>query len=303
MPPSRLRERPARRPADALAFALGYRPPYMWDALLAFLGARAIAGVEVRAGRRFRRALAVRHRGTLHAGWLEVAPAARKPALAVRVSPSLSRVVPQVLARVRHVFDLASDPEEVARALGPLAEGAPGLRVPGGFDGFEVGVRAIAGQQVSVRAMTTLVGRIAERFGTPLADAPAGLVRTFPGAETLAAAPAAEIAALGMPGQRARTIVALARAVADGLDLSPAADPEATLARLEAIPGIGPWTAHYVALRALGWPDAFLHTDLGVMRALGERRPARVLARAEAWRPWRGYALIHLWHGTGRPSP
>jgi AraC family transcriptional regulator of adaptative response / DNA-3-methyladenine glycosylase II len=302
MPPSRLRERRAERPADALAFALGYRPPYAWDALLGFLGARAIAGVEAAEGRRFRRALALRHRGEVHAGWVEVTPAARKPALAVRVAPSLSRVVPQVLARVRHVFDLACDPGEIARALGPLAEGAPGLRVPGAFGGFEIGVRAIAGQQVSVRAMATLVSRIAERFGAPLADAPAGLARTFPAAEMLAETSPAEIARLGMPAPRARAIVGLARAVADGLDLSPAADPEATIAALESLPGIGAWTAHYVALRALGWPDAFPHADLGALRALGETSPARVLARAEAWRPWRGYALMHLWSQHGRGS-
>jgi AraC family transcriptional regulator of adaptative response / DNA-3-methyladenine glycosylase II len=299
MPPSRLRTRRVAGTSDALSFMLGYRPPYAWDAMLDFLGTRAIAGVEARDGLRFVRALAIRHRDAVHRGWIEVRPAARKPALAVRVSASLARVVPQVLGRVRHVFDVACEPEEVHRALGPLVR-IPGLRIPGAFDGFELAVRGIVGQQISVRAMTTLMGRIAAQFGDPLDDAPAGLTHTFPEAIALAEATPASIAALGMPLARARTIAALAREVAEGLDLSPTADTQATLERLRRIPGIGPWTASYVALRALAWPDAFLHGDLGVLRALGESKPARALARAEAWRPWRGYAVLQLWLGTSK---
>lgn len=298
MPPSRLRTGRSER-HDALAFTLAYRPPYAWDAMLGFLAARAMAGVEHCEGRRFRRSLALTHRGQHHAGWIEVAQSRGRAALSVRVSRSLSRVVPQVLARVRHVFDLACDPAEVSRVLGSLAAATPGLRVPGGFDGFEVGVRAIAGQQVSVRAMTLLMGRIAARFGTPLEHAPAGLAVAFPAASTLASASVDDIAALGMPNARARTIVSLAQAVADGLDLSPHAEIDATLARLQQIAGIGPWTAQYVALRGLGWPDAFLPTDLGVRRVLGETSEKRVVARAEQWRPWRAYAMIHLWLGNG----
>jgi AraC family transcriptional regulator of adaptative response / DNA-3-methyladenine glycosylase II len=295
--PSRLRSQRVAT-ADALTFTLGYRPPYAWEAMLEFLAFRAIAGVEARHGRAFRRALAIEHRGRLHAGWIEVAPAKAKPALVVRVSPSLSRVVPQALARVRHAFDVACDPIEVSRALGSLGAATPGLRVPGGFDGFEVGVRAIVGQQISVQRMAVLAGRIAQRFGAPLADAPAPLTHTFPAASVLADVPAAEIAALGMPRARAETIVTLARAVAEGLDLSPHVDPQATMEALVALRGIGPWTAQYIALRALGWPDAFLPGDLGVKRALGETREAGVLARAERWRPWRAYAVVHLWIGN-----
>jgi AraC family transcriptional regulator of adaptative response / DNA-3-methyladenine glycosylase II len=294
--PSQLRRQRAAA-ADALAFTLGYRPPYAWDSMLAFLAFRAIAGVEAQHGRAFRRTLALEHRGKRHAGWIEVAPAKGKHALIVRLSPSLSRVVPQALARVRHVFDVACDPVEVSRALGPLGAATPGLRVPGGFDGFEVGVRAIVGQQISVQRMAALVGRIAQRFGTPLADAPAPLTHAFPAASVLADVPAEAIAALGMPRARAETIVTLARAVVDGLDLSPHVDPQATMEALVALRGIGPWTAQYIALRALGWPDAFLPGDLGVKRALGETREASVLARAEPWRPWRAYAVIHLWTG------
>jgi AraC family transcriptional regulator of adaptative response / DNA-3-methyladenine glycosylase II len=298
MPPTALRDR--RRPtasADALRFELPYRPPYAFDAMLAFLRDRAIRGVEAVDGGSYRRSIAVTHRDAVHEGWVEVANVPRKAALRVAVSPSLARAVPAVLARVRHALDLACDPLDVAEVLGPLAAAKPGLRLPGAFDGFELACRAIAGQQVSVAAARTLLSRIAERFGSPLPDfAPGGIVRRFPTAEAVGNLAPPDLAAIGLPLARARTIVAVAAEVAAGrLDLSPGADVDATVAALTALPGIGPWTAQYVAMRALAWPDAFPHPDLGVMRALGETRPAAALAKAEAWRPWRSYAVIHLW--------
>jgi len=303
MPPSRLREHRAGAVPDTLSFALAFRPPYAWDDMIEYLCARAIDGVEGCAGRRFRRTLTIPHRGEVHAGWIEAWPAPRKALFELRVSASLARVVPQVLARVRHALDLGADPVAIAGALGPLAEAVPGLRIPGAFDGFEIAVRAVVGQQISVAAATTLLGRIARRFGAPLDGAPAGLDRTFPGPGDVAALAPAELGAVGLTPARARTIVALATAVTNGLDLAPSARPRETLDRLAAIPGIGPWTVQYVALRALGLPDAFPHTDLGVMKALAETQPARVLARAEAWRPWRGYAALHLWRRLARTSP
>ena len=147
--------------------------------------------------------------------------------------------------------------------------------------------------------MTTLTGRFAATFGAPLAEPVEGLSHVFPVAADVATRSVAEIAAIGLPLARARTIRAVAVAVAEGLDLSPAAEPAATMEALQALAGIGPWTAQYVALRGLGWPDAFPHADLGVVRALGLARPAAVLAHAERWRPWRGYAVLHLWHGHG----
>ena len=302
MPPSRLRERRAEVVPGTLSFALAFRPPHAWEAMLHYLSARAIDGVEAVDGRRFRRTLAIAHRGATHAGWIETWPAPRKALFELRVSASLARVVPQVLARVRHVLDLGADPQAIAGALGSLAEAEPGLRIPGAFDGFELAVRAVVGQQVSVAAATTMLGRIARRFGAALDGAPTGLDRTFPQAGVVAALAPAELHAIGLTPARARTIVALATEVTHGLDLSPSAPAFETLERLAAVPGIGPWTVQYVALRALGLPDAFPHTDLGVMKALSETQPARVLARAEAWRPWRGYAAMHLWRRLARTS-
>src|SRR5512143_187947 len=295
--PARLRARTETESLPAaLAFELAYRPPYDWDAMLDFLRARAVPGVEHAGADVYARSLAVAHRGSVHAGRIEVRRARRRHALSVAVSPSLARAVPAVLSRVKHAFDLACDPAQVAAALGALAVARPGLRVPGTCDGFELAVRGVVGQQVSVRSARTLLGRLAAAFGEPLAGARGDVVRLFPAAARLAATDPADIARVGLTLARARTIAALGQAIAAGeLALQPEADVERTLAQLVAIPGIGGWTASYIALRALRWPDAFLEGDLGVRRALGVARPAQALARAEAWRPWRAYAVIHLW--------
>ncbi|MDX1374045.1 MAG: AlkA N-terminal domain-containing protein [Burkholderiales bacterium] len=281
---------------DTLDFELGYRPPYDWPATSAFLGARAIAGVESLEVGVYRRTARIAVGGAAHLGWLEIRPAAKKPALRVAVSASLAKVLPPLLSRIKALTDLACHPAEVGRALGALARAHPGLRVPGAFDGFEVAVRAILGQRISVPAARTLAGRFAAAFGDPLETPFAGLTTVFPDAARVADAPPARVAKLGMPEARAKSVIALARAVAEGtLELMPNADIEATLERLRALPGVGEWTAQYVAMRALAWPDAFPHTDLGVMKALGTTDPRRVLATGEAWRPWRAYAVMHLW--------
>ena len=281
---------------DALHFELSFRPPYDWPTVSAFLAARAIAGVEAVEDGRYRRTARISVEGKEHRGWIEVSPSPKKPALRVAVSASLAKALPPALSRVKALMDLSCNPAEVAAALGPLAKRHPGLRVPGAFDGFEVAVRAILGQQVTVAAARTVAGRFAAAFGDPL-DTPFGSLNTvFPAAGRVAELPYGRIARLGMPGARARTVLALARAVADGeLDLMPNADIDATLDKLRALPGVGEWTAQYIAMRALAWPDAFPHTDLGVMKALGETSPKRVLAAGEAWRPWRAYAVMHLW--------
>ena len=276
---------------DALQFELSFRPPYDWEALAAFLGARAIAGVEAVENGVYRRTARVELEGKEHRGWIEAALSPKKPALRVAVSASLARVLPPVLSRVKALMDLSCNPVEVAQALGSLGQRHPGMRVPGAFDGFEVAVRAILGQQVSVAGARTVAGRFAQALGEPLATPFAALTTVFPSAARVADAPVGRIARLGMPGARARTILALARAVADGkLVLMPNADIEATLERLRALPGVGEWTAQYIALRQLREPDAFPAADLGVLRALRDAsglRPkaAEVLARAERWRP------------------
>jgi AraC family transcriptional regulator of adaptative response / DNA-3-methyladenine glycosylase II len=198
---------------------------------------------------------------------------------------------------VKRAFDLACDPAVVAVALGPLAAARPGLRVPGTFDGFELAVRAVVGQQISVRSARTLLGRIARAFGESRSDDVSGeLNRLFPKAARMAAVPARDLVGLGLTQARARTLVALAAAVASGaIPLEPESDVDATLEALTALPGIGTWTANYVAMRALRWPDAFLANDLVVLKALGETRPAHALRLSESWRPWRSYAVMHLW--------
>ncbi len=282
--------------ADEFIFELAYRPPLDWPHLLRFLGNREIVGVERIDENSYRRSVRIEAKNVIHRGWIAVTPHTRKAVLRVSVSSSLARVLPQVLSRIKQLFDLSCHPDEIGAALGDLAVGHPGLRLPGAFDGFELAVRAVLGQQITVRAATTLAGRFAAAFGDAIATPFPEITRIFPAAERIATLTVDDIAKLGIIAARARTILALARQIADGeLRLDPAADVEATISQLRSIPGIGEWTAQYIAMRALAWPDAFPHTDFGVMQALGEKNPRKVLAHAEAWRPWRAYAVMHLW--------
>jgi AraC family transcriptional regulator of adaptative response / DNA-3-methyladenine glycosylase II len=300
-PPSRLRR--TRRPAnstsgDTLALTLAYRPPHDWPAMLAFLGARAVPGVELVRGDVYLRTARV----GAHRGWLAVAPVPGRAALRAEISLSLSAALMPLRARLRRLFDLDAQPATIAAhlardpRLAARVEARPGLRVPGAFDGFEAAARAVLGQQVSVAAATTLAGRLAARFGDAIATPHAELTRLAPTPDRIAAAADGALAAIGVPRSRARTLAALARAVAHGeLSLDAPAEIEAALERLVALPGIGPWTAHYLAMRAFGWPDAFPETDLGVRRALGGVTGPRARALAEPWRPWRAYGVTHLW--------
>ena len=287
-------------PGLALRFA--YRPPFDWDGLLAFLELRAVAGVEcVMHGvywRTFDEGGAV--------GVISVAHDARREELAVHVFAPEPVPLIRVGERVRRLFDLQADPAAIAgdlrrdKILGPLLRRRPGVRVPGAWDRFEIAVRAVLGQQVTVRGARTLAERLVERAGRPfasIAGVPCELTQTFPAPAALAHA---SLAGLGLTGARVRALATLADAAAGGrILLDGSADSAAAHAQLEALPGIGPWTAHYVAMRALGEPDAFPDGDLGLRRALGTAgKPASVaeLRRAsEAWRPWRAYAAILLW--------
>jgi AraC family transcriptional regulator of adaptative response / DNA-3-methyladenine glycosylase II len=287
--------RRTREPAtlpETIVCEITYRPPLDWEALLHFLCARAVGGVEAVEGTQYRRAVSWKN----HHGWIAVEPSGRNYTLSVTLSSSLAPVVLPILARVKRLFDLNAEPRQIAAHLGPLAEAHPGLRVPGAFDGFETAVRAILGQQVSVRAAATLAGRFAAAFGEPIQTPYPALNRLPPTALRIAATEMPEIVALGITKARAHSIRSLASAVTEGsVSLEPGPDVEETMTRLKTLPGIGEWTAQYIAMRALCWPDSFPHTDLGICKALGETNPKRVLEIAEAWRPWRSYAVMHLW--------
>jgi AraC family transcriptional regulator of adaptative response / DNA-3-methyladenine glycosylase II len=281
---------------QGLASELDYRPPYDWKSMLAFLAARAITGVEEIDNGAYRRTARVQQDGREHFGWFEVSQAEKKSALRVVMSPSFAEVAPAILDRVRRLADVSANPVEIAAVLGRLARSRPGLRVPGAFDGFEIGVRAILGQQVMVAAARTVAGRFASAFGTPIGSPFASLNTVFPAPEKIAQLTVDHIAGLGVLAARSRSIIALAGAISDGtIQLGPGTDVAAELRKLRALPGIGEWTAQYIAMRALDWPDAFPHTDFGVMKALGENNPERVLKTAQPWRPWRAYAVMHLW--------
>jgi AraC family transcriptional regulator of adaptative response / DNA-3-methyladenine glycosylase II len=306
-PPASLRRRSAREPeAHALKLTLSYRPPYDWDALIGFLATRAIPGVETVEGDRYARAIALE--GAL--GTLAVRPAGGHR-LAVEVRFPKMSALPRILARVRRVFDLGADPTLIAEhlaldpELAPMVAARPGLRVPGAWDGFELAVRAILGQQITVVAARRLAGKFAAAWGEPLPEpwAAEGLNLAFPTPQRLAGVDIA--ATLGMPGSRARALSSLAGAVAaDPTLFGPHGSLGEAITKLRGLAGIGEWTAQYIAMRELREPDAFPAADIGLMRALagpdGVRpTPVELLARAEAWRPWRAYAALHLWTADG----
>jgi AraC family transcriptional regulator of adaptative response / DNA-3-methyladenine glycosylase II len=282
----------------ALDIALTYRPPYDWPAMLDFLAVRAIPGVEEVRDNAWSRVIALDGR----LGTVTVRPGKGDRLAATIRFPVLS-ALPKIIARLRRVFDLSADPTAIGASLSmdptlaPLVAARPGLRAPGCWDGFELAIRAVLGQQVTVPAAIKLAGRLAHEYGEPLVPAQGALTHAFPTPKALAEA---QIVG-GMPGSRARTISAVAQAVLDQPDLlETAADLDEAIARLTAIPGIGPWTAHYIALRQLREPDAFPAADVGLMRALADEaggRPTAIEleARSQAWRPWRAYAAQHLW--------
>ncbi|MCA9519416.1 MAG: DNA-3-methyladenine glycosylase 2 family protein [Myxococcales bacterium] len=299
-PPSEVRR--AQLPpssGEGLRLRLDFRPPYEWERLLTFLEARAIPGVEAVSPGEYRRSVRLADVD----GWLVVRPALNRDALEARVSLSLAPRLMPIVAGLRALFDLDARPAAIADHLGgdsrlrASVSAHPGLRIPGAFDGFEVAVRAVLGQQISVRGATTLAGRLVERFGRPSSAPIEGCTRLFPVADEIAALSAQQIRAIGLPSKRAETIVGLAQAVARGdLSLSLPLDPERAVASLQHIPGIGPWTAHYIAMRVFAWPDAFPAGDLVLRRALGVVKTREADERAQPWRPFRAYAVFHLWN-------
>ncbi|HEY1447814.1 MAG TPA: AlkA N-terminal domain-containing protein [Caulobacteraceae bacterium] len=278
-----------------ITLSLGFRPPFDWDAVLQFLVLRAIPGVERIEDGVYRRSIDMDGA----AGTLAVAHQPERNRLRVTIRFPQLAALPRIIARVRQMFDLDADPEAIGQALSrdrrlaPLVAARPGLRTPGAWDGFELAVRAILGQQITVTAATKLAGAIAARWGEPIEMD--GLTRLFPRAEALATAVIA-----GMPGSRAASISRLAERVGAEPGLfERGPDLAATISKLRALPGIGEWTAHYIAMRALREPDAFPAADIGLMRAMddghGRPSPAQLLDDSQAWRPWRAYAALHLW--------
>lgn len=294
------RSSPDRTLGESIRLTLSYRPPFAWNELLDFLAPRALTGVEAIVGRTYLRTVVL---GELR-GWLKVEPVANRHTLALELPEDLTGALPQILARLRGLFDLDARPDLIASHLGHdphvgrRVRNKPGLRVAGAFDGFELAVRAILGQQVSVRAATTLAGRFAAAFGQPTVSPFPALTRFSPLPARVAEAKLEELTGIGLVAARAECVRTLARAVCDKkVSLVAEQDPEAFIERLTALPGIGPWTAHYVAMRGLRWPDAFPHSDLGLGKALGGRSASEMLGLAEGWRPWRAYAAMHLWDG------
>lgn len=302
---------------DSLAFVLPYRPPYDWPRMLAFFTMRAIPGVEAVENETYRRVVRIDHDDApATTGWLEVSHLPRRGALQLRFSAALAKSAQQLLSRTKQVFDVAADPQEIAAALGTLADGAHGLRLPGAYDGFELALRAILGQQVTVKAARTLATRFVDAFGEPFAATSAthavtpfaSLTRAFPLPARVAALTRDDIGRLGIVGARAEAMIAIARAVADKtLLLHGGADPAQAIAALCAIKGIGPWTAHYIAMRALAWPDAWPPQDVALLNAMQLPNTAKgqreADALAEAWRPWRSYAVLHTWRKLEQPAP
>ena len=283
---------------------LAWRPPYDLAGVCRFMARRALPGVEqVQAETSrpcLRRTLAVKHQGQTLTGWLQATWVPERHAVALQLSASLLPAAGAMLARCRQALDLNADPSAIDAALSHLpGRPRPGVRVPGAWCGFESAVRVVLGQQVTVAAGCTLAHRLVQRFGQPMDTPHAGLDRLFPSASALAQADPADIGTLGIVRQRVRAIQALAAAVDSGqLQLDQSAPLEASLQALLALPGVGPWTAQLVAMRALAWPDAWLPTDIAVLKALNTRDPAVATLAVEACRPWRAYAVMRLWLGS-----
>ncbi|MDX1568101.1 MAG: AlkA N-terminal domain-containing protein [Longimicrobiales bacterium] len=320
-PPSSIRRgssRPASREGgdETIAVRLDYRPPLAWRPLLRFLERRATPGIESVGAGAYRRFVSTDDgRG----GWVEAAPLPDRASLRASVPVVLADELPTIVAGLRRLFDLDARPDVVSDHLSrdpdlvPSIAENPGLRVPGAYDGFELAVRTILGQQITVEAASALCGRFVEEFGQGSGETkgargdgqensePSAEGRCFPRPCAIASLSSDDVGELGMPRARAAAIVRLARAMTEGdLELHPTSDPAETARRLRSIPGIGPWTVQYILIRALRWPNAFPSGDLGIRRALGDVTAAEAKKRSLIWEPWRAYAAFHLWN---RPLP
>lgn len=304
--PSEMRRRGANaEDGGCVVLELGYRPPYQWQRILDFLEMRAIPGVETVRERTYYRTVRLSLKeGDEVFGWLSVQPVPGKNIVRISVSPSLLGSLPQVIARIRHQFDLDCDPCAIAegmRSFNEICPGRflPGTRVPGCFDVYEMCVRAVLGQQISVKGASTLAGRVATAVGTPLETGISGLTHMFPSPQQILdlGRHADELlGSLGIIGRRVDTILVLAGVLGRGeIDLAYGSDPAEVIPALEGLPVIGPWTAQYITMRTTGYPDAFPSTDLEVKKALAPRTQKEIDKLTRAWSPWRAYAAMSLW--------
>lgn len=289
-----------------VTLTLSYRPPYEWDKLLFFLSVRAVPGSELVSGGAYYRTVRLASKGKKEVyGWIKVENVAEENALNVTVSASLLQVLPKVLSRVKHLFDLNCDPNVIYERLRFMDEVKPGIcvlgtRLPGCFDPFEMAVRAVLGQQITVKAASTLAGRLNQAYGTPVQTGVPGLTHLFVTAQELSDVGSTivdKLRTLGIVFTRANTIFTLAQALAEGaIVLDTGADPQKTMQQLMELPGIGAWTAGYIVMRTLGWTDVFLETDHGIQKVMAPRSRREILDLAESWRPWRSYATVNLWN-------
>ncbi|MDR3200352.1 MAG: helix-turn-helix domain-containing protein [Spirochaetales bacterium] len=290
--------------SDGITVHLDYRPPYAWDRLISFLAARVISGVEYADDKVYRRTVRLAGTGKKsHAGWISVSPDSKKNSLAVTVSSSLLPVLPKVLGRIRALFDINCEPSGIYEKLLGMNDLAPdvcvpGIRVPGCFDPFEMSVRAVLGQLITVKAARTLTTRLAAtgiKIKTPFDE----LSVIFPSPRQICRLehPTEKLGVLGINKTKARAIFSLAEAlVNNSISLSAGADPEVEMKKLLSLPGFGEWTVHYIGMRALHWPDAFPHTDYGIKKALAGMSEKTILNLSQKWRPWRAYAAMNLWN-------
>lgn len=285
---------------NTVDFFVGYRPPYSFDRILNFLRGRSVQGVEAATDDTYLRTVEGFDRGRRIDGIVQVSNVAKSNCLRVRMDRELLPVCAFILERIRHLFDTDADPTIIEKALGSIDDYDPSLRVPGCFSGFEMIVRAILGQQISVRAAQTLAGRFAKAFGSvctkQMETDEVSLSLLFPRPETIAKCSVSDLRQLGIAEARAATILEFAQRLASGrFRFQGGGRIETTLRELQEIRGVGEWTAQYIAMRAFRWPDAFPHTDLGVKKALPGLSPTSILKHAEQWSPWRAYATIHFW--------
>jgi len=298
--PRDLRKQRRPRSQTMISVRLPYRPPYNWQQVIGFLQLRAITGVETVTSDSYARTVDIQHQGQRFSGWFKVSHEAERNALKLELSDSLAPMLNRIIRRVRRMFDLNANPELISEALADIADPEHTVRLPGCFDPFEMAIRAILGQQITVKAAATLSCRVATEFGKACDTEKADLQLIFPDAAILSDVSVDQLGKLGIIRQRAKTIIALAQAINEGaITLKLDGEPDRLIAQLIELPGIGPWTAQYIAMRALSWPDQFLATDLVVRKALS-MRPAKELEQLSTrWQPWRSYAVITLWQQQG----